>query len=92
MTELCVESMLQVHSKAITIPGRALAGVIAELKAAMPESHQLLDSFHQDVVACLKAMSANDAQNNNTNELQTRLEGKLEDLKALALSSKSGID
>lgn len=75
---------MQVHSKAITVPGRALAGVISEMKTALPaESYQLLDSYHQDVVSYLKAMSTDDAQNAPDSTLQTQLQAKLIDLKAL---------
>lgn len=71
------------------MPGRALSGVIAHLKVAMPDSHQLLDTFHQNVVAYLKAMSSDEAQNAAGHELQTRLHEQLADLKSLGLASKT---
>ena len=51
----------QVHCKAITVPGRALAGIISCLKADLePEAFDLLQSFHQQVVNHLRAVSAQD--------------------------------
>lgn len=87
---MCV---LQVHNRAITMPGRALAGVIAEMKSDLPiESSQLLDSFHQDVVSYLKAMSADDAQKEGNAALQSRLQDKLTDLKALGHAGANNTD
>lgn len=72
------------HSKAITVPGRALAGIIAEMKAAIPaESYTLLEDYHQAVVSYLKALSADAAQSTDRTPLQTQLQGKLAEIKAL---------
>ena len=78
------EPALQVHSKAITMPGRALAGVITDMKTEIPaESYQLLEDYHQAVVLHLKALSADGAQNGDKTPSQAQLLDKLSELKAL---------
>ncbi|KAL0031439.1 hypothetical protein WJX77_000485 [Trebouxia sp. C0004] len=45
--------VMQVHGKAVTVPGRALAGIISNLKGTLePGDFDLLQSYHQTVV-CL---------------------------------------
>ena len=46
----------QVHGCALSVPGRALGGVIEGLKQGLPEGvHALLAGFHAGVVGYLKA-------------------------------------
>ena len=72
------------HSKAITVPGRALAGVIAEMKAAIPaESYSLLEDYHQAVVAHLKTLSADSTQSTDSTAFLAQPQGKLAEIKAL---------
>ena len=47
---------MQVHSCAVSIPGRALGGVIEGLKIDLPENvYSTVHTFHADVVMLLKA-------------------------------------
>ena len=60
------------------------------MKTTIPaESYQLLDSYHQDVVSYLKAMSTDAAQDAPT--LHTQLQAKLTDLKTLEQIGGSAI-
>lgn len=46
----------QVHSCAVSIPGRALGGVIEGMKKHLPEDvYSIASNFHRDVVTLLKA-------------------------------------
>jgi hypothetical protein len=48
--------VLQVHGCVASVPGRALSGVIGCLKGGLSEEiHDLLASFHADVVSMLKS-------------------------------------
>ena len=47
---------LQVHSCSVSIPGRALGGVIEGLRKDLPEEvYSMVSGFHSDVVTLLKA-------------------------------------
>ena len=47
---------MQVHHSAVSIPGRALGGVIQALRNNLPEhAHAVVSKFHMDVVNLLKA-------------------------------------
>ena len=44
------------HGCVVSVPGRALSGVVACLKGGLSEeTHDLLTSFHADVVSMLKS-------------------------------------
>lgn len=76
--------MLQVHGKAVTVPGRALAGIIGSLKISLePDSFELLHSYHQLVVNHLRALSTDTASGTETGEMQDQLAAKLGALKAM---------
>jgi len=46
----------QVHSCAVSIPGRGLGGVIEGMKKDLPEDvYSIVSRFHADVVSLLKA-------------------------------------
>ncbi|CAD7705101.1 unnamed protein product [Ostreobium quekettii] len=48
----------QIHNSAVSIPGKAIAGVLLSMKADMEEdAYLLLDEFHKLVVASLKEQS-----------------------------------
>jgi len=69
----------------ITVPGRAITGVIAHLAEDMPEdAHQLVLRFHKDVVAHLKSRA--DSERSDSLE---RLQEQLPALKALCDPSDS---
>ena len=54
MGHMCVH--MQVHHSAVSIPGRALGGVIQALKPDLPEpGYAVISKFHMDVVSLLKA-------------------------------------
>lgn len=47
---------LQVHSCSVSIPGRALGGVIEGMRKDLPEEvYSIVTRFHSDVVTLLKA-------------------------------------
>lgn len=79
--------MLQVHNAAISIPGRALSGVINSLKKGIDEDvFSLVSGFHADVVSLLKnSGSENDG---SAAALQERLQDKLPGLVAAAKGLK----
>lgn len=76
---------LQVYSKAVTVPGRALAGIITNLKACIePEAFDVLHTYHQLVVSHLKAMSSGSSDDAEVKAMQEQLSDRLDSLKALA--------
>ena len=77
-----VEDVLaQVHNCAVSIPGRALGGVIEGLKKELPESvYAALSTFHADVVSLLKAGGPGQAV-----EVEERLKAASPGLRAAAL-------
>lgn len=76
--------MLQVHGKAVSVPGRALAGIITHLKASLePDSFDLLQSYHQLVVNHLRAMSAETPIESELGTMQEQLAAKLQSVKAM---------
>jgi hypothetical protein len=82
--------VLQVHQKAVSVPGRALAGVINKLKGtgssdttSVPEAdYRLLIEYHSLVVAWLKAQSGA-AGEDETTALKQQLDSKSAQLKGL---------
>ena len=66
----------------VSVPGKVITGVISRLESAgLPEgAHELMLSFHQDVVAYLKSKSADGGPDQEALE---RLEEALPKLKAL---------
>lgn len=77
--------VLQVHAKAITVPGRALAGIIADLRTSLePDSFDLLQSYHQLVVNHLRAMSAEASPEPELEVTQEQLAAKLQAVKSIA--------
>ena len=81
----CMQSDLQVYSKAVTVPGRALAGIIANLKANLePEAFNVLHAYHQLVVSHLRAMSSGSSGDPEVKAMQEQLSDRLDSLKALA--------
>lgn len=76
--------MLQVHGKAVSVPGRALAGIITHLKASLqPDSFELLQSYHQLVVNQLRAMSAETSSESDLGTMQEQLAAKLHSVKSM---------
>ena len=76
--------MLQVHGRAVTVPGRALAGIIASLKTSLePDCFELLQAFHQQVVSHLRAMSTEAASATANGEMQDQLAARLGALKSM---------
>ncbi len=76
---------MQVHGKAVTVPGRSLAGIISSLKDSMePDSFDLLQSYHQMVVNHLRAMSTESNSSAEVKTMQDQLANKLGSLKGLA--------
>ena len=76
--------MLQVHGKAVSVPGRALAGIITHLKASLePDSFDLLQSYHQLVVNHLRAMSAETSSDSEVGTMQEQLAAKLQSVKSM---------
>ena len=74
---------MQVHNCAISIPGRALNGVIDSLKGGLDEAvFSLVSSFHADVVSLLKAPGPEGGA--DAAALQERLQQRLPDLVAAA--------
>lgn len=81
----CMQPDLQVHSKAVTVPGRALAGIITNLKACIePEAFDVLHAYHQLVVSHLRAMSSGSSIDPEVKAMQEQLSDQLDSLKALA--------
>lgn len=77
--------VMQVHGKAITVPGRALAGIIADLKTSLEsDSFELLQSYHQLVVNHLRAMSAETSSEPELEFMQEQLAAKLQAVKSMA--------
>lgn len=77
--------MLQAHGKAVSVPGRALAGIITHLKASLdPESYDLLQSYHQLVVSHLRALSTDTSSAQELDEMQEQLAAKLQGVKSMA--------
>ena len=83
---LQLDADLQVHGKAVTVPGRALAGIISNLKANLePEAFELLQTYHQMVVSNLRVTSSPDTSSSaEVPKTQQELADKLTGLKALA--------
>lgn len=76
--------LLQVHGKAVSVPGRALAGIITHLKASLePDSFGLLQSYHQLVVDHLRAMSAETSSEPELSTMQEQLKAKLHSIKSM---------
>ena len=76
---------MQVHGKAVSVPGRALAGIISSLKGSMePDSFELLQLYHQMVVNYLRATSSASKSAPEVETMQQQLADKLESVKALA--------
>lgn len=74
---------MQVHGKAVTVPGRALAGVISSLKGSLePGDFDLLQSYHQTVVSHLRAIS-DGSSSTEVDVIQEKLSTNLPLLKAL---------
>ena len=72
------------HGKAVSVPGRALAGIIAHLKASLePDSFDRLQSYHQLVVNHLRAMSAETSSEPELSTMQEQLTAKLPSIKAM---------
>lgn len=75
----------QVRGKAITVPGRALAGIIAGLRTSLEsDSFELLQSYHQLVVNHLRAMSAETPSEPELGVMQEQLATKLQAIKSMA--------
>lgn len=75
--------VLKTSNKLVSIPGRAMGGVLALLQAKMaPEQHSLLQQFHELVVDSLKAASACKAAGLSS-ESQQQLDKLLPDVKSL---------
>ena len=75
---------LQVHGKAVTVPGRALAGIITNLKDSLdPEASELLQSYHQLVVNFLRSLSSDTSLSPKAHALQEKLAAKLPVLKSV---------
>ncbi|KAA6426767.1 MAG: hypothetical protein FRX49_03092 [Trebouxia sp. A1-2] len=75
--------VMQVHGKAVTVPGRALAGVISSLKGSLePKDFDLLQSYHQTVVSHLRAIS-DGSSSTEVDVIQEKLSTNLPLLKAL---------
>lgn len=69
------------HNCAVSVPGRALSGVIASLKDELSEeTFELLSSFHADVVNMLKSRDGS---------YEAELQEKLPLLVAAALGQKN---
>ncbi len=78
---LIIVTLLQVHGCAVSVPGRALGGVIEGLREGLPEGvHALLAAFHAGVVAFLKAGGGEGAAAQSA-----QLEAQLPQLRAAAL-------
>ena len=76
---------LQVYSKAVTVPGRALAGIISNLKASIEaDAFDVLHAYHQMVVSHLRAMSSGSSSEPEVKAMQDQLSDRLDSLKALA--------
>ena len=74
---------VQVHHSAVSVPGRALGGVIQALRNDLPEpGHAVLSDFHMDVVALLKAGGPGHAP-----EVEQRLSKAMPHLKVVALGT-----
>ncbi|KAL3152351.1 hypothetical protein ABBQ32_001414 [Trebouxia sp. C0010 RCD-2024] len=77
--------VMQVRGKAITVPGRALAGIIAGLRTSLEsDSFELLQSYHQLVVNHLRAMSAETPSEPELGVMQEQLATKLQAIKSMA--------
>lgn len=52
--------MLQAWGRAVSVPGRALAGIVELLRGSglPPDAHQLLVDYHADVVQLLTSEGA----------------------------------
>lgn len=67
------------------MPGRALAGIIADLKTSLEsDSFELLQSYHQLVVNHLRAMSAETSSEPELEFMQEQLAAKLQAVKSMA--------
>ncbi|DBB10622.1 TPA: hypothetical protein ACH3X3_007133 [Trebouxia sp. C0006] len=76
--------VMQVHGKAVTVPGRALAGIISNLKGTLePGDFDLLQSYHQTVVSHLRAVSSDGSSSREVEAIQEQLFTNLPLLKAL---------
>lgn len=71
-------------NKLMSIPGRAISGVLALLQAKMePEQHALVQQFHELVVESLKAAAAGNKGAADT-DTEQQLQGLIPAMKALA--------
>ena len=74
---------VQVHHNAVSIPGRALGGVIQALRNDLPDpSHAVVSKFHMDVVNLLKAGGPGHAP-----EFEQRLREAMPHLKDVAVGN-----
>ena len=74
---------VQVHHSAVSIPGRALGGVIQALRSDLSEPvHAVVGRFHMDVVNLLKAGGPGHAP-----ELEQRLREAMPHLKHIAVGN-----
>lgn len=73
------------HSCSVSIPGRALGGVIEGLRKDLPEEvYIMVSGFHSDVVTLLKAGGAGQAP-----EVEQQLKDAKKQLSAAALEQGS---
>ncbi len=73
--------LAQVHNCAVSIPGRALGGVIEGLRKDLPEDvYGTVSTFHADVVSLLKAGGSGQAA-----DVEERLKAASPGLRAAAL-------
>jgi len=80
---------VQVHGKAVTVPGRALAGIISNLKGTLePGDFDLLQSYHQTVVSHLRAVPSDGSSSPEVEAIQEQLFTNLPLLKALNRTDK----
>ncbi len=79
---------VQVHHSAVSIPGRALGGVIQALRSDLPEpGYAVISRFHMDVVNLLKAGGPGHAP-----ELEQTLREAMPHLKDVAVGSLQSTD
>jgi hypothetical protein len=81
--------VMKTCSRAVSIPGRAIGGVLAMLQPQLEaQQHELLQAFHEGVVASLKAAPGGGAaageQQQQQQQQQQRLAAQVPQLKALA--------
>ena len=77
---------MQMHNKALLVPGRCLLGVCQQLSASLGEHAAFLLAFHDLVVASLKGQGAK-ASSETAGTCDEQLQQHLPKLKALATGS-----